>query len=509
MCCTQASRVRAGCKATSVALSFDTSRAPLREEEFADLVRAVVGALESDESSWIEWKGTLNLRLPEGKAAVVRCIAGLANRQPDAASRFCEGRGFMIVGAEPGRVVGVREEDPADLSNWWTPYLGTDGPRWVPHWVSAQDTSVLVIEVAAPRVGDPLFVIRKATLGLNDGDVFVRRIGKTERASSADFTALVRRSSTRPVLSGVSVRLGHRATVPPVEFGPEELDAWVSAAQADAMSSLPAAETAASIEPRTATFDVTPSETSSSMSIAELTRLKQRQADGEELTDQDRAQLELAEQAVRRITELIAGVRSTLWDTDPEDRSPEQYHAEVQQYADKLRTALPRQLRASASRLLDPCVFTITNETATNLPEVRLLVHLPNDADASEPDQDGPGLPQPPRPYGPRTRATFRDGNGLNFPTPGNTLGRSTPPWPLVEIENRGSVTLRFKPVHLRPYDTVRLPPVVFLLPAVGSVVARWEATSTGADGVTTGTVSIPLAPIAVTVARALTPGKE
>jgi hypothetical protein len=117
-------------------LAFDTSRAPLRDADFADLVRAVVGAGNGDESSWIEWKGELKLRTPEGRAAVVRCIAGLANRQPDAAARFCEGRGYMVVGAEPGRVVGVVEADPADLSNWWTPYLGTDGPRWVPHWVS-------------------------------------------------------------------------------------------------------------------------------------------------------------------------------------------------------------------------------------------------------------------------------------------------------------------------------------------------------------------------------------
>lgn len=92
------------CHSYGVALAFDTSRAPLRPQDFQDLVRAVAEAGVVDESSWVEWKGTLDLPTPEAKAVVARCIVGLANRTLEAASRFCEGRGYMVVGAEPGRV---------------------------------------------------------------------------------------------------------------------------------------------------------------------------------------------------------------------------------------------------------------------------------------------------------------------------------------------------------------------------------------------------------------------
>lgn len=109
-------------------LAFDTGRAPLAGADFVALVSAVVGGGEGDESQWVEWKGTLDLKSAAGKAAVVRCIVGLANRMPDVSQRFCEGRGYLVVGAEPGRVVGVGEADPADLNNWWAPYLGADGP---------------------------------------------------------------------------------------------------------------------------------------------------------------------------------------------------------------------------------------------------------------------------------------------------------------------------------------------------------------------------------------------
>lgn len=166
-------------------LNFDTSRAPLREQEFGSLVLAVRDAGRGDESHWLEWKSWLDLKSVEARTAVARCVVGLANRQPEVAARFCEGRGYMVIGAAPGSLVGVDEVDPADLTNWWTPYLGHDGPRWNPHWLRVEDRAVLVVEVAAPRPGDLVYAIRKEGpgqgkgTGIRDGDVFVRRAGQT------------------------------------------------------------------------------------------------------------------------------------------------------------------------------------------------------------------------------------------------------------------------------------------------------------------------------------------
>jgi len=192
-----------------MALDFDTSRAPMRPDEYESLVRAVLAARSGDESVWVEWKSGLNLGSAEGKATVVRCLVGLANRQPDVAGRFCEGRGYLVVGAAPGELSGVDEEDPADLSNWWRPYLGDEGPRWSPHWVPVDDHIVLIVEVAAPRIGDPVHSIRKEGGGtgkgasIRDGDVFIRHPGQTEKVTSRELDALIKRATTGQRLSAM------------------------------------------------------------------------------------------------------------------------------------------------------------------------------------------------------------------------------------------------------------------------------------------------------------------
>lgn len=486
-----------------MALAFDAARGPMRADEFVDLVRAVVGAANGDESHWIEWKGTLNLRAAEGKAAVVRTIAGLANRIPETAARFCEGRGYVVIGAEPGQVAGVAEEDPADLSQWWTPYLGVDGPRWIPHWVAFNGKTVLVVEVAAPRRGDPVFTIRKEMSGaVRDGDVFVRRIGKTERATSAELAALVERSAGATVLAGVTVTLARPDAIRPVRFGAQEREAWIDAARDGALESLRQAQQPPDPKPVKATRRSFSTE-GAGPSIADLERLEERQAQGDELTADELAQLGHAKKQVGQLRDAFEGLAKTSFiKIVPEDRTAEEYEAEVSGYVDELDETLLDELRAVASQLLEPCVIELRNETAANLPEVRLVLHVPGqDTFASEPDEDGPGLPEPPRPFGPR-QVSLLGGLGLghSFPyvlPPGSyAVSRG----PGVQIDNGGSATLRFDPIHLRPHDTVQLPPVVLALPPGDAVAATWEATSTGTDGVLRGTLLLPVdgTPLAV-----------
>ncbi len=487
-----------------MALGFDSSRAPMRAEDFVELVRAVVAAGPGDEGHWIEWKSSLDLGSAEGKAAVVRCVLGLANRQPDAAARFCEGRGYVVVGAEPGRLVGQPDVDPADLTNWWTPYLGADGPRWVPHWVSVDGKSVLVVEVAAPRPGDPPFTARKSTTGLMDGDVFVRRAGQTERASSGEIAALVGRASSAQELTGVSVEL-LSGPVRPVAFGPDEIGAWVAAARDECLESLRRAQTAPEPEPRR--FKTIEPGERKGLSLSELKALEQRAADGDVLSPDEQARLDSARQAMRATMRAASEAIGAMWSTEPEERSAEDYEEEVEHYLRALASALPAELRAAATRLLPPCRLALRNDTGKNLPDVRLVLHVPGDARAGEPDEDGPGLPGPPRPYGPRRVNRLGIGAGFGIDT-SYLLPRSysLPVLSGFDIEEGGSVRVRFDPVHLRPHDTVPLPPIALLL--TGPCTGSWEITSTGADGVCRGTVDLPAEGSPLTVEEALAPGE-
>jgi len=174
-----------------VAIQIDTG-APLRGvDDLRRLVEAVFAADDHDEADWIEWKSTLDMSTKDGAFAVARVVLGLANRLPDRASITCGGLGYVVVGAEPGRVSGVVSTDPASLDQLIEPYLGAmEGPRWSPVYLPVMNATVLVVTVEAPRAGDRIFPLRREFAGARGGTVFVRKNGRTIPADSGDLDAL-------------------------------------------------------------------------------------------------------------------------------------------------------------------------------------------------------------------------------------------------------------------------------------------------------------------------------
>jgi hypothetical protein len=219
-------------------LTFDTSRAPLRLADFVALVRVVVAARPADESIWLEWKSSLDLGSPDGKVHLARGIVGLANRMPNVAHPYCEGRGYLVIGAAPGETQGVREVDPAVLDAWLRPYLGVDGPRWQPHWLEMDGVTVLVVEVAAPHMGDPMHMIHKEGPKVRDGSVLVRRPGSTEPATSTELQALLARMSAAGRLEGVRFALAEPAALMPIDFSQAAVEEWTEAQRQRCLRSL-------------------------------------------------------------------------------------------------------------------------------------------------------------------------------------------------------------------------------------------------------------------------------
>ena len=113
-----------------MSLQIDTRTALRTPNALAQLVFAVTQASSNDELDWIEWKSGLYLTDRATQGTVARHILGMANRRPDQARLHAGGCGYVVIGAEPGRVTGVIEADPADLSNAIRPYLSAEGPVW-------------------------------------------------------------------------------------------------------------------------------------------------------------------------------------------------------------------------------------------------------------------------------------------------------------------------------------------------------------------------------------------
>jgi hypothetical protein len=487
-----------------VPLDFDTSRAPMMPSDFVGLVRAVVDAGASAESHWIEWKSTLDLGEAGGKAHLARCIVGLANRMPAAAANTCEGKGYLVVGASPGQAVGLTEVDPAVLEARLAPFLGSDGPRWQPHWVSFQARPVLVIEVAAPAQGDPIYAIRRDGVGVKDGDVYVRRGSATYHANSSELRQLTERANAGATIHGIGVSLVN-SELQPVDFSERAIERWISDLRDAYMRRLRAHQSAPPQGLRQ--FDLGKSAgtgtSGRSLTAAELIELERRKEAGEELTDERKEWLAGAHLATREMLNRAAHGMFTR--VEPDTRSPEEHIEEVDTYLQECRRALPRVLRLAAAERLTPSAFVLHNGTDENFPDVRLRLHLEGAVEAAEPGRrvaNEGRLPPGPRPYGPRRVKLF--GPALDL-TP---ISRGFNPRPVglpyggpeearlrVDIENTSSASLTFSPVHLRPFEReAALAPVVLLasVPQGGEITASWEATSTGTKGVAAGELVIP-----------------
>lgn len=182
-----------------MSLQIDTRTALRTPNALAQLLFAVTQASANDELDWIEWKSGLPLSDRTVQGTIARHILGMANRRPDQARLHAEGCGYLVIGAEPGKVTGVHELDPANLTNAIRPYLGAEGPMWTPGYVREVAVPVLVIVVNAPRPGDRMFTLEKQltvrTPGSQEktylaGTIFVRHHGQTVQAGPGDVRAL-------------------------------------------------------------------------------------------------------------------------------------------------------------------------------------------------------------------------------------------------------------------------------------------------------------------------------
>jgi hypothetical protein len=157
------------------------------------LVNAVVGAADEDEKNYVEWKGSFALDKADkaGHYAVAKCILGMANRTVAKASAFFEGCGYMVVGAQPGKVTGVTIPDAADLQDWIETYTGVDDkPRWSPHGVTVDGVTVLVVIIEPPQSGDPMYSLAKKFEGPAAGTIFIRELGRSSPAKPGDLREL-------------------------------------------------------------------------------------------------------------------------------------------------------------------------------------------------------------------------------------------------------------------------------------------------------------------------------
>ncbi|GAA2418720.1 hypothetical protein GCM10010404_91660 [Nonomuraea africana] len=475
-----------------MALDFDISSAPRRPADFVALVEAIFGASDADEGTWLEWKSTLDLASKHGCHHIARAIIGFANRMPDEAARFTEGRAYLVVGVEPKNLQGIKPIDVVDLGKGVDPYLGNPGPRWRPTYVNVTlpsgSAQVLIIEVEAPRWGDPIFCMRKALLPTLEGAIYIRGNGDTRPPKAREIDALGERirQGAQQVEVEVLVRAG--APVQPVDTSDQAVRQWLQIKERLAVESLLSWERSREVE-----HDDLARRFYQSGTLTGIHALSEALGKGR------------GQGLIRHIAE---------------GRTPQKYREQVGAYLQRLADSWRQALLPGAAAHVAPIEFELNNLLAANLAEVEVRLYVPGNVHAVRPrpltsrvaNDSFVDLPHPPQPYGPRQASLIDIYPGLHSTprmSPFTTMPGNAPSPPRPHIDNGGSTTITFPAVHLRPHHRVRLDPIVLVVeaPVPAVITARWWATSTSMNGTAQGQLSIPVADEPLPLAVVLTEG--
>ena len=447
-------------------IDFDLSHRPGRPSEWANLAAAVWASKEPEESYWLELKSELAWGSSHGVGTLARAILGMANRDPVRASSVLEGRGIVIVGLSPGKVHPVEVLDAADLDNKLTAYLGADGPRWEPHWVKVDGESVLVIEVDAPRNGDPGYILRKAFSDYRASQMFVRDSAKTNPASQADIVRLSRRLVATDAPETLAVEVGFSLPLPLSKMRKNEtaIDTFLKQEERELLESLDA-------------FQASQGPFTFPLSGAGAV-LSARNSAGRSFS---------------------FGVEQ-----HEEDRTPEEFRAEVSSYLEEARKSMIIALWRIAKILLPRPTFWVSNLSEKNFKEVQITINVAGKASAEDADDDRTpsvreSLPARPRPFGPYSKANeglaalMRSNYNFSYAAP-HVASTWVPT--RRDIRNGGSFEVDLDGIDLRPGDReVEVESDLVVMIPDGRdepVIVHWRATASNVDAIAEGEFELP-----------------
>jgi hypothetical protein len=189
----------------------DTSRPPHGERTRKAILDAIVAMGDMTEKHYLEVKSELNIAAKADIAKIAKFILGAANRSPQTADRHFGGYAVMVLGAKQGGLPGVASGiEVLHIEDKIKKYIKPGSVHWelerAPADVAGRE--VLFIIVDPPRQGDPVHVCRGAYQSddrkntkndLADGDIYVRGVGATAKATSAELDALHARATGKSV----------------------------------------------------------------------------------------------------------------------------------------------------------------------------------------------------------------------------------------------------------------------------------------------------------------------
>lgn len=419
----------------------------LSDAQIGVLAEEIRDGVISAETDWVEWKRSIDFSTAEGRFPLAKNVLGMANRMPETALRNLGGYGYILVGAEPGSIVGVDPVDPARLHDWIDPYIGATGPDWQPRYLTVDDKTLAVIEVAPPRHGDRIHTLRRECGNFQRGTIFVRKNGKTHQADDQDVANLELRSK------------GTRLELDLLLVGTEPMS-W---------------------------FDGIAVE-------AEITRIANRSRD--EQLAHARGYRAVSRPSTAR---SFAEGRTMALAFPRERRSLDEFGDEVDEWHSEW-THGAFQHWAESYMLAGHGVYSLRlrNLTDQNFTSVQVRLHIDGAQVEEELPMAAVELPKKPTPFGEDT-SLFGIGN-FNQPILMPRVDFAAPlDQPEISVTQlNGAVEVVWNAGHLRPVGSINSAELCILVGALQDsthLSIAWSATSTSVNGVHQGVLEIPIAP--------------
>lgn len=411
----------------------------LSDEQLRSLAKEVRDGVTDTETDWLEWKRALDLTAPAGRFEVSRQILGMANRVPGLARRNCGGYGYILVGVEQGALLGTARFDPAQIHDWFDPYIGATGPAWQTRYVHVDNTTILALEVEPPRPGDSIRTLKKSYDSFGRGAIFVRKNGKTHPAEPEDIENLQQRARG----AQLDLDLTLIGDLPISWFDKRALTA-------------------------------TTKQVADREKEAQLRRARQTQAP-DTLTDF----------RISRTMAMAVGI--------PDDRTIEQYADEVAQWHTHWTERAPEHwISAYAAAGHGTCSLSLTNLTDHNFTSVEVCLEIPGARVITDLDEVKTNLPTVPRLFGqgrwPLSIGGL-DGSLLRVPGPDYS--------PTVWVANDDDgAFVTWHVGDVRPEQTLHKGPLYVLVgeaPSTRQLSVGWSATSTSVSGVARSATELTL----------------
>jgi Putative DNA-binding domain len=426
-----------------MAFPVDVSQPFRYPSELLRLVNAVRNAADHDENVWIEWKSELDLTSSLELAHITKNILGFANREPRTAATTAGGYAYLIVGASPGSLNGVKPVDPEQLTSKIRHYVSSE-VSWIPEYVGVENRTVLVVIVEPPRNGDSIHALRREIGKYKAGTVFIRRPGQTVQADVDEIAMLQRRVLTR----NAEVSLNVAPLIPTIEAQPsfsDLLDNWT--------------------------------ETERKRLLEEA----QRPQDSNSHSGGSR------------------GFRLAPWAASARF----QYESRLDKYLEDCRQLqLDRCIWLYFRHSPAALAVTVNNDTDRNFLSVQVVLTIRDptvtvfaDEFLDVANDDEPELPKPPLIQESTGSADLVRLMPYHFGAPVIQMPKPRPVHGWRPYQASDEARVHFDAFNIRPLETVPMPAVPLLVtPEARTLSVSWRATATNVNGVATGSFAISVA---------------